>query len=201
MVYVITCGDEGVQVNVGTRLSMVGAGVGIEGFTEVVKSLKQLFGESISIAASAENDWVKQHLSLDTYEQADATMQQQVEALADKEKLQYAGIIPFSDPRELKTGVKAHMVRPKGVHFANKVCFTLSGGEQTYSLGNYLISAEWITMVDEKLAKQLIDSQVEFYTKLAGQPLKVVFEERGVLTPEQVAASKALLEKWGYKAE
>ena len=199
MPYVITCGDEGVQVNEGTRLGVVGAGIRFEGFSQLVTALKKVLADKdIRLAASAENDWIKQQFALDTFEQADATMQQHAEAVADEEKLLYAGFMPFSDPKELKHDIKGHMVRPKGIHVANQICFTLAGGEQTYNLGKYLISAEWVSEVEPKLAKQLIQTQVDFYTKLAGQDLTITFEEEGELGTDVAAKNKAVLEKMGF---
>lgn len=182
MPWVVTCGDEGVQINVGRRLGVVGAGVGLEGVEKVFAALKKVLKSDLKIAASAENDWVKQTLRLDDFEQADATIQQQAQVLADANKLGYAGFLPFADPRQLKEGIKGHMVRPKKVHVANKICFTLAGGEQTYNLGCYLISAEWLYLLDKKMAKAIIQTQVEFYTKLSKQKnLEYVFEKEGKL--------------------
>ncbi len=200
MPYVITCGDEGVQVNEGTRLGVVGAGIRLDGFSQLVTALKKVLGEDIRLASSAENDWIKQQFNLNTFEQADATMQQYAELVADEEKLLYVGFMPFSDPKELKHEIKGHMVRPKGIHVANQICFTLAGGEQTYNLGKYLISAEWVSEVEPKLAKQLIQTQVDFYTKLAGQDLTITFEEDGELGADVAAKNKAVLEKMGFSA-
>ena len=47
MTYVIAAGDEGVQLNEGTRLGVVGAGVKFDGFSTIAKSLKQLLGKKI----------------------------------------------------------------------------------------------------------------------------------------------------------
>lgn len=198
MPYVIACGDEGVQFNQGTRLGVVGAGFRIEGFSAVVKSLKKLFGKELFIASSEENDWAKKVLDLTDWEQVSASMQQHIEALADREKIVYAGHIGFTDPRELKSGVKAHMVRPHNVHVANKICFTLAGGEQKFNLGCYVISAEWVSGVDEKIAKSVISEQVEFYKALAKKELKFVFETGGELGPETAAKNQAVLEKLGF---
>lgn len=200
MTYVIACGDEGVQLNEGTRLAVAGAGLKLEHADQVYAALKQLFS-TVGIAASEENDWVKQQFQLDTYEQADATMQQYAEAAADEQGLTYVGFIPFADPQELQAGVKAHMVRPKGIHIANKICFTLAGGEQTYNLGQYLISAEWVHAVDKKIAKQVLTTQVEFYTQLAGgRELEVCWEEEGELDAKLVDQNKKLLADFGFAA-
>lgn len=200
MSFVITCGDEGVQINEGTRLGFVGAGFHLTDFSTAVAALKKVLAADIAIAANEENDWFKTELKLSNWEQTNASAQQHVQAIADKEGLNYAGILPFADPKSLEHGVKGHMVRPHGIHIANKLCFTLAGGEQTYNLGNYIISAEWVAAVPENVAAALIKTQVDFYTKLAGQPLKVVWEEAGTVDPKIVAQNKAVLEKLGYQA-
>ena len=198
MSYVIACGDEGVQLNQGTRLGFAGAGFRLEEFSKAVKALKKLLGKEIIIASNEENEWVKRVLDLSTWEQVSASMQQQIEALADREKLSYAGHIEFTDPRLLKNDVKAHMVRPHGVHIANKICFTLGGGEQKFNLGCYVISAEWVSSVDLEVAKKLITGQVEFYKSLAKKDLMFVFEEGGELGAEKAAENREVLKKLGF---
>jgi hypothetical protein len=200
MPYVITCGDEGIQINEGTRIAVLGAGLKLDGFPEVVKGLKKVLGRDLCIAASAECEWVKEQFQLDTFEQADATMQQQLAASADETGLRYVGILPFADPQQLDHGVKGHMVRPKSVHIANKVCFTLAGGEQKFHLGHFVISAEWVAQVPKKIASQVIKTQVDHYTKLAKQPLTVEFESAGELDEKIVKKNRAVLESIGYKA-
>jgi hypothetical protein len=200
MAYVITCGDEGIQINEGTRLGILGAGFKIDGFPQVVKVLKKLLNKNIRVVANGENEWVKNHLELDNWEQADASMQQQVEALADKNKLAYAGLIPFADPKQLKHQIKGHMVRPRGIHIANKICFTLAGGEQTYHLGHYVISAEWVSEVDKKFAKEFLTTQVEFYKKQAKMDLDFVFETDGDLGKDVAEKNQKIIESFGFKA-
>jgi hypothetical protein len=199
MLYVITCGDEGVQVNEGTRLAVVGAGLDLAGFSDIVSVLKKQFGNELRIAASEENAWVKGKLNLNTWEQTNASGQQQIEALADREGLLYAGSLPFADPQELKHGVKGHMVRPHNIHIATKVTFTLDGGEQTYHLGQFLISAEWVSELPFKQAKELIDIQVTHYQSLVGDmQLSFTVQQGGELGEKVAAQNKALLEKMGY---
>ena len=200
MAYVITCGDEGVQINEGTRLGILGAGFKMTGFPQVAKALKKLLGKDIMVVASAENEWVKNHLELSDWEQTDASMQQQIEALADENELAYAGFTPFADPKQLKHGIKGHMVRPKGIHIANNICFTLAGGEQTYHLGHYVISAEWVSSVDKKLAKEFIATQVEFYKKQAKMDLDFVFETDGELGKDMAEKNQKVLESFGFMA-
>ncbi len=200
MAYVITCGDEGIQINEGTRLGILGAGFKIDGFPQVVKVLKKLLNKNIRVVSNGENEWVKNHLELDNWEQADASMQQQIESLADKNKLAYAGLIPFADPKQLKHQIKGHMVRPRGIHIANKICFTLAGGEQTYHLGHYVISAEWVSEVDKKFAKEFLTTQVEFYKKQSKMDLEFVFEDEGKLGKEVAKKNRKIIESFGFKA-
>jgi hypothetical protein len=202
MPYVISCGDEGVQVNEGTRLGFVGAGVELKGFSDAVKALKKLLGKDLRIAASGENQWVKEQLNLDRWNQVDATFQQKLAALADKEKLMYSGIFPFADPQELEHEIKGHMVRPHGIHIATKITFTLDGGEQKYHLGQNLISAEWVSSLDKKVAKKIIEQQVKHYQTLAKDTeLKFTFQEGGELGEKVAAKNKKALEKMGYSFE
>lgn len=197
--YVITCGDEGVQINAGTRLAFAGAGFELDGFSEVVKILKKLFGSKLHIVASQENDWLKQKMNLSDWDQTNASFQQQVEALADQEKLLYAGYLPFTDPKKLKYNIKGHMVRPKKVHVANKICFTLGGGEQTYNLGCYQISADWAGSAPKKLVEKVILPQVEFYKKLSGGKLQLVYEMGGELSDKLSEKNLKALQKIGLK--
>jgi hypothetical protein len=200
--YVIACGDEGVQLNEGKRLGFVGAGFQLEGFSEVIKALKNVVGDTIYIVASEENDWTKQQLNLGNWEQVNASAQQHIQVLADRESLQYAGSLPFADPKQLGEGIRGHMVRPHGIHIANKICFTLAGGEQTYNLGNFVISAEWVSQVPKELVKQVITQQVEFYKSLVGgNELMMLVEEAGELGEELAAKNKAVLVELGFISE
>lgn len=198
MSYVIACGDEGVQINQGTRLGFVGAGLQIDGFSEAVALVKKVLGSSLAIVSSQENDWIKAKLDLSDWEQVNASAQQQIEALADREGLQYAGYLPFADPKQLTDDIKGHMVRPQGIHIANKICFTLAGGEQTYNLGNFVISADWVAEAPQELVKKVIGAQVEFYEKLGGGELQRVVEEAGSLGPEVAAQNHKVLKSLGF---
>jgi hypothetical protein len=198
MSYVITCGDEGVQINEGTRLGVVGAGFRIEGFSEIVSALKKVLGNDLRIASNQENEWVKTQLNLSNWEQVNASAQQHIQALADREGLLYSGYLPFADPKNLEHGIRGHMVRPPGIHIATKICFTLAGGEQKFNLGCYVISADWVSEADPKLVKSAIQTQIDFYTQLNhGEKLQYVFEETGTLSEDVVKKNKAALEKAG----
>ncbi|HCC84426.1 MAG TPA: hypothetical protein DEP87_01980 [Candidatus Pacebacteria bacterium] len=198
--YVITCGDEGVQINEGRRLAFVGAGFQLKGFSEVVKILKKILDKELRIVSSQENDWIKAKLDLQNWQQVNAMMQQHIDALADKEGLLYSGYLPFTDPRKLEYDVKGHMVRPHNVHIANKICFTLGGGEQIYNLGHFQISADWVAEAPKALVKEVILPQVEFYKALAKRgDLPFVFSEKGELGETVAAKNKAALAAVGIK--
>lgn len=201
MAYVITCGDEGVQVNEGTRIGVLGAGVELPDFAKVVPFLKKVLGDELRIAVSEENAWVKQQLDLSTWEQTSALMQQHVQILADQNGLLYAGVLPFSDPQELEHEIRGHMVRPKGIHIANKISFTLGGGEQKFHLGHYVISADWVAAAPDALVKSFLTQQVEFYKTLAKQELAFEFEMNGELGEAMAEKNKAKLEKLGFIAQ
>ncbi len=199
MAYVITDGDEGIQINTGTRLGILGAGLKLEGFTEVVAALKKILGKELRIVSNAENHWVKEQYELADWEEANALMQQKVEALADENGLLYSGHIPFADPQELAHDIKGHMVRPQGMHLANKISFSLGGGEQVYHLGHYQISADWAAAVKPALVKKFVVPQIEFYQQLAGRELPIVFEAEGSLKKSVISANRDQLEKIGIK--
>ena len=197
MQFVLACGDEGVQINEGTRLGVVGAGFQVSGFSEVVSLLKKQFEGELAVVSSEENDWTKAHLQLSNWEQTNASMQQHIEALADQEGLVYAGYLPFSDPKALKHGVKGHMVRPHGIHIANKILLTVGGGEQTFHLGHYVISADWVADAPSELVTSFLQTQIEFYRSLAGQELPLVLENDGILTDTQKEQNTAVLHGLG----
>lgn len=199
MAYVITCGDEGIQINTGIRLGILGAGLKLDGFPQVVSHLKKVLKADLRIVSNAENQWAKEQLDLPTYEETDAAMQQKIEALADKNDLLYSGHIPFADPQELEHDIKGHMVRPKGIHIATKISFSLGGGEQTYHLGHYQISADWVAEADPEFVKDFIKSQMEFHKKQAKRDLPIVFEAEGPLGEEVIEANRATLEKIGIE--
>ncbi len=193
--YVITDADEGVQINAGKRLGFAGAGLMLDGFDEVVTILKKQLGSSLRVVASSESDWAKQKLGLNQWEETDAFFQQHLQVLADKHQLLYSGFLPFADPQDLDHGIKGHMVRPKGMHLANKICFTLGGGEQTYNLGQFLISADWVGQAPIKLVEKIIKTQVKFYQSLVKEKLKSTFELKGHLEEKVVKQNLKMIEK------
>ncbi len=199
--YVITDGDEGVQINDGTRLGFGGAGFELEGFSEAVKILKKILTKKIRLTSSAQSAWMKEKLELEDWEQINATAQQKLQALAEQEDLMYAGFLPFEDPQEIKYGIKGHMVRPPGLHLANKICFTFGGGEKVYNLGQFLISADWVSDADPKLVEKCIMQQVEFYRGMTSAKLKLVYQTGGILGEEKALENKVVIEELGLELE
>lgn len=199
--YVITDSDEGVQINTGIRLGFAGSGYELDGFSEVGKILDKLFPGKLNIASSSQSDWIKAKLNLTDWDEVNAMAQQHIQALADQEKLLYAGFLEFEDPKEFENGIKGHMVRPKDMHLANKICFTLGGGEQTYNLGQYLISADWASEAKKPLVEKVITQQVEFYQGISKTPLSLVGQKGGVLGEKLAAKNQKALEKIGIKLE
>ena len=196
-VFVVADADEGVQLNSGVRLGFAGSGFHLSGFDQVIGLLKTLFSPLVMVA-SAENDWIKAELKLDDWEQVNAVCMQHVEALADKYGLKYAGFLPFADPKDLKYGVKGHMVRPKNVHLANKICLTLGGGEQTFNLGQFVLSADWVHLAKDQVVKDVLETQIRFYSKLVGQErLPIVYETEGSLGKEIAEKNLKKLRKLG----
>jgi cell division inhibitor SulA len=88
------------------------------------------------------------------------------------------------------------------MHLANQVCFTIAGGEEVYNLGQYLISADWLADFTnngkKKLleAKELLQTQVDFYQSLAGDnKLKVLIEKQGPFEQKLVEKNQEILDK------
>lgn len=203
---VITDGDEGVQINTGNRFAFLGAGWQLPMFTQALQALRQVLqnypskDKKLRLVASEENAYFRQQLQLNDWDETNASMQQHLAALADKEKLLYSGILPFADPVDLEHGVKGHMVRPHDVHIANKICFTLAGGETVYNLGQYLISADWLLAAPKKVAEQLIKTQLEFYRHLAKNPnLDLVVQSEGPLGEAVANKNLKILQSLGLK--
>jgi len=109
--------------------------------------------------------------------------------------------MPFADPQDVDHGIKGHMVRPHGVHLANKICFTFGGGEQEYNLGQYLISADWVFDANSKTVKKMMDVQIEFLKKISNTDLKFVCQMDGVLGEKIAQKNKTVMEKLGFTIE
>jgi hypothetical protein len=211
MPLVVADGDEGVQLNHGRRFAFLGAGFRLNHFSEIIKSLQKVINDNfpqeqqdkkLKIAASEENAWFKEKLELNDWDEANASAQQHLAALADQLKMDYVGILPFADPKELKLEVKGHMVRPHNMHLANQVCFTIAGGEEVYNLGQYLICADWLVDFTNNgkknmaEAKEFLQTQLDFYQSLAGDnKLKVLVEEQGPFESKLVEKNRQILDK------
>lgn len=208
---VIADGDEGVQLNYGRRFAFLGAGFHLPHISQVIKILQETINNNfpeeqldkkLKIAISEENAWIKKELKLNDWDETNASAQQYLAALADQLKIEYVGILPFADPQELKAKVKGHMVRPHNMHLANKVCFTIAGGEEVYNLGQYLISADWLADFSNNgkknmpQAKEILKTQLDFYQTLAGESkLKVLVEDQGPFNKELVEENRQVLDK------
>ena len=211
MPLVIAAADEGVQLNHGRRFAFVGAGFRLPHISAVLvalaKTIDQHFpaeqkDKKLKIAASEENAWFKQTLKLNDWDETNASMQQHLAALAEQEQLEYVGILPFADPQELAGAVKGHMVRPHNLHLANKVCLTIAGGEQTYNLGQYLLSVDWLAEFTKhgkqklKEAKELVQAQLTYLRELNhGKDLPTVIEDQGPLSSQLVEENRQLITK------
>lgn len=211
MPLVIVDGDEGVQLNHGRRFAFLGSGFRLPHFTSIVKALQKTINDhlpkeqsdkKLKIAASEENAWFKQQLDLNDWDETNASIQQHLSALADQLKMEYVGILPFADPKELAGEVKGHMVRPHNMHLANQVCFTVAGGEEIYNLGQYLISADWLLEFTNNgkknmsEAKECLLAQINFYQSLSKDfALKILIEDKGPFPKQVIKANQQLLEK------
>jgi hypothetical protein len=208
---VIADGDEGVQLNHGRRFAFLGSGFRLVHFSQVIEVLqktiadnfpKQQSDKKLKIAASEENAWFKKELNLNDWDETNASAQQHLAALADQLKLEYVGILPFADPKELGAEVKGHMVRPHNMHLANQVCFTVGGGEEVYNLGQYLISADWLAdfthngKKNMSQAKELLQTQLDFYQSLAGESkLQVNISKQGPFSEELSKKNQQILDR------
>lgn len=211
MPLVIADGDEGVQLNHGRRFAFLGSGFRLAHFAPIVKALqkavndhlpKEQSDKKLKITASEENAWFKQQLNLNDWDETNASIQQHLSALADQLKMEYVGILPFADPKELAGEVKGHMVRPHNMHLANQVCFTVAGGEEIYNLGQYLISADWLLEFTNNgkknmsEAKECLLAQLNFYQSLSKDfALKILIEDKGPFPKQVIKANQQLLEK------
>ncbi len=194
--YIIACGDEGVRVSGATRLGVVGAGAKLPHIDELYKAIKKIYPQ-VGVFANQENDWIKQQLALSDYESADASMQQHIAALCDLQDVKYLGNIEFVDPVEFGDGVKAHMVRPHGIHVAKQISLTIGGGEQKFNLGNFVVSADWVSGVKPEVAKEILQTEIEFYRALRKKELPIVVEDGGELSDEMKAKNREVLQNIG----
>ncbi len=190
---VITSGDEGVQLNNGIRLGFLGSGFNLPNFDQAVAILKKINHEDGLVLASVqEDDWLAEELQTHNPN----LYQENIGKWAKKHKLTYVGQLDYGDPRDLDDGVtRGHIVRPPKIHVADRLIFTIGGGEQNYNLRKVVISADYLFGLTEEEGKEIIMTQVDFYKKILKKELKIEIEEEGELSDDAKAANKAALEK------
>ncbi len=190
---VITAGDEGVQLNVGTRLGFIGSGFALPGFELAVKTLKKIFRKrDLVLVSIQEDDWLADKLQTHNPN----LYQEKVKNVAKENKLTYAGQLDYGDPRDLEDGsTRGHLVRPPKIHVADRVIFTIGGGEQNFNLRKIVVSADYLFDLSQEEAEKIIITQIDFYRQLIKKTLKFEIEEAGELSAEIKAQNKAVLEK------
>ena len=190
---VITAGDEGVQLNVGTRLGFIGSGFALPGFVAAIKVLKKIFKKrNLVLVSIQEDDWLAEKLQTHNPN----LYQETVAKVAKENKLIYVGQLDYGDPRDLEDGLtRGHLVRPPKIHVADRIIFTIGGGEQNFNLRKIVLSADYLFALSEAEAEEIITTQVEFYRQLLKKPLKFEIEEAGELEAEIKAKNKTILEK------
>ena len=196
MTKIISSSDEGVQLNVGTRLGFLGSGYQLPHFETAVKILKKYFAKDLKIASNQEDDWL-----LDKLESKNPNLYRStIETLGKKNKLDYIGQLDFGDPRLMDDEIsKGHLVRPPKVHIGDTICFTCGGGEQTFNLRNFVVSADFASQMPAKALKALLTTQIDFCTKLIGHTPNFTWELDGELgkdlaTKNQTAVKAVLPE-------
>lgn len=192
MPWVIASGDEGLQLNSGVRFAFAGSGFHLPHFDLALQALRQLMPakQSLYLASMQEDDWLSRELQ----SKNPNLYQEQLTSFATQNNLTYAGQFDYGDPRELdETGIKGHLVRPPKVHVADRICLTVGGGEQTYNLRHFVISADFVSALQPKEAQELITTQIDFYRQLTGEDLPVTFETDGPLSAEVKKANQQVL--------
>ncbi len=173
---VVTSGDEGVQLNAGTRFGFVGSGYQLPHFDLAIKALRQASGQELVLASTQEDDWLAEKLQ----SRNPNLYQETLENFAQEQKLTYVGQLDYGDPRDLSDGqTRGHLVRPQKIHVADQLLFTIGGGEQNYNLRQVVVSADYLFALSEDQAKEMIDLQVSFYQKVLAKELKFVVEKAG----------------------
>lgn len=190
---VITSGDEGVQLNVGTRLGFIGSGFALPGFEAAVKTLKKLFKKrDLVLVSIQEDDWLAEKLQTHNPN----LYQENITKVAKANKLTYVGQLDYGDPRNLEdNATRGHLVRPPKIHVADRIIFTVGGGEQNFNLRKIVVSADYLFDLNEDEAEEIITTQVKFYHQLIKKTPKFEIEEEGELEAEIKAKNKAVLEK------
>lgn len=190
--WVIASGDEGLQLNLGVRFAFVGSGYHAPHFKQALQALCQLAPakQKLFLASMQEDDWLAQQLQTKNPNLYQETLTQ----FAATHKLPYAGQFDYGDPRELADGaVKGHLVRPPKIHVADRICLTIGGGEQTYNLRHFVISADFVSELKPKQAQELITAQIDFYRQLSGEDLPLTLETAGPLPADVKKANQQVL--------
>jgi len=185
--WVIASSDEGLQLNEGRRLGFVGAGYDLPYMKQVLAVLEYDLGTRPLLVSAQEDDWLAAKLESKNQAIYDEKLQDFAAGLG----LEYAGQLDFGDPKDLSGGVRGHLVRPPKIHVAEQICLTVGGGEETYSLEQFVISADFAHGLDAELVTALIGSQIDFCQQLLGHPLKVVVSDKGPLSAALKTANKA----------
>jgi hypothetical protein len=78
---------------------------------------------------------------------------------------------------------------------------TIGGGEQTYNLGCFVVSADWVAAASDEVVANVMQTQFAFYAKLVNtESLPIELETTGALSPEIIEGNKAKLLKLGIIA-
>jgi len=184
---VIASGDEGLQLNSGRRLAFVGAGYGLDYFDLAVKALTADLGSHPVLISAQEDDWLAAKLE----SKNQAIYDEKLREFAAGAGLDYAGQIDFGDPKDLTDGVRGHLVRPPKIHVAEQICLTVGGGEQVYSLRQFVISADYAHALRSDQVQALIGTQIDYYNHLVGKKLRVVMSDEGNMSDKLKIANKA----------
>jgi hypothetical protein len=189
---VIASGDEGLQLNFGTRFGFLGSGYNLPYFAQAVIALQKKLPQKLVLISLQEDDWLAAQLKTKNPNLYQETLQK----FARTHKITYVGQLDYGDPRDLGDNLtRGHIVRPQKIHVADQICFTLGGGEQTYNLRQLIISADYLSGLTFKQAKTIIDFQIDFYQKLLNRPLKFTRETKGILDEKTTTKNAAVLDK------
>ncbi len=197
---VIASGDEGLQLNVGTRFGFVGSGWDLPHFDQAIKTLQKKLPEPLVLASIQEDDWLNEKLQTKNPN----LYQEKLQQFATDHHLAYIGQLDYGDPRDLSDGVtRGHLVRPPKIHVADQICFTTGGGEQQFNLRQIMISADYLFGLKSAAAAEIIGLQIKFYQKIIGRPLKFSFETAGILgenlSQKNYQALLPILTQFGYQ--
>ena len=189
---VIATGDEGLQLNHGIRFAFAGSGYQLPYFDEALKILQKKLDQPLVLVSSQEDDW----LAAELQSKNPNLYQETLSKFAKKHGLKYVGQMDYGDPRDLDDQLtRGHLVRPQKIHVADHIRFTTGGGEQTFNLRHFVVSADFLADLDYQKAQAIINAQIEFYQELIGKKLKFTQENSGSLGEKAAAKNQAVLDK------